>query len=94
MKTKDYVIIALIIIGFCILYLKPDNEVKIEQKNYDKKLDSIMNNIEKSEVKQFKTIQNVTNNIIENKVNKVWYSQSDSLRLIFIDSTLKFNNLK
>lgn len=93
MTLKDFVIIVIIIIGFCILYLKPDNEVKIEQRSYDKKLDSIMTNIGKSEVKQFKTIQNVTNNIIENKVNKVWYSQSDSLRLHFIDSAFRVEGL-
>lgn len=94
MKTKDYFIIALIIIGFAILYLKPnDTALKIEQKNYDKKLDSIMDKVAKSEVKQFKTIQNINNTIIENKVNKVWYSQSDSLRLHFIDSVFRVEGL-
>lgn len=94
MKTKDYVIIALIIIGFCILYLKPnDTALKIEQKNYDKKLDSIMDKVAKSEAKQYKTIQNVTNNIIENNSKKFWYSQSDSLRLHYIDSTFRVEGL-
>lgn len=91
MKPKDYIIIALIIIVGLIIYFKPVEST--EQKDYDKKLDSITTLVAKRELIENRITHNVTNNIIENNTNKVWYSQSDSLRLHFIDSAFRVEGL-
>lgn len=93
MKLKDYILYALIIVLGLVIYFKPSDEIKDQQKDYDSKFDSLTAKIEAREVVEQKTINNVTNNIIENNTNKVWYSQSDSLRLHFIDSVFRVEGL-
>lgn len=88
-SLKENWALYLIILILAILYFtKEDGSIKVEQKNYDKKLDSLTTLIESREVGESKTINNVTNNIIKGESEKIWYSQSDSLRLRFIDSVL------
>lgn len=91
---NNWLLYTILIIGILVIYFKPQNsEIKQEQKDYDKKLDSITTLVDKREAIEHRITHNVTNNIIENKTNKTWYSQSDSLRLRFIDSVFEVEGL-
>ena len=86
---QNYLLYLLIIIGVCIIYFKqPPDPIEVKQEAYDKKSDSVKTIIHEREVVEKRTINNVYNNIIKGNEEKIWYSQSDSLRLRFIDSVL------
>lgn len=52
------------------------------------------NQIKERESKENTTIYNVTNIIQQGKVNKLYYSQSDSIKMFVADSLLKSKNYR
>lgn len=52
------------------------------------------NQIKERESKENTTIYNVTNIIQQGKVNKLYYSQSDSIKMFVADSLLKYGRYR
>lgn len=90
---KDIIYIAIILIMLVLLIQKPDPVPNIE-KDYDNKLDSIMNNIDKRKVIEQRITNNVNHIIQTNDEKKLFYNSNDSIQLIFIDSILRANGYR